>query len=359
MADEDLNILDLPDDEITKLTPEQFAEKFGNTESEQKDSEPEETVEEEETSEEEEVSEPVQRQEDRIFEGATETVPETEQTAPVTEESESTVDYKTEYSKLFEPFKASGREIQIKSVDEARRLMQMGVDYAKKMQALKPHLRLMKALERNDLLSEEKINFLIALDKKEPEAVSKYFKDKGLDPIEVDTSVGEDYRPKSYAPTEQEMNLDEVLDSIRETTSYSRTIDELGNKWDNASKQTLMQYPQLIRVINDHVETGIYDQIINAVQTERLLGRLEGISDLDAYKQIGDQIQERGGFNRLNPGSNKPVASKPNQQAVQRDAKRKAAQPTRLAPAKSGKSNFNPLALSDEEFERMGMSAFR
>jgi len=99
---------------------------------------------------------------------------------------EAAVDFEAEYKRLLTPFKANGREIAVKSVDDAIALMQMGANYNKKMAALKPNLKLMKMLENNGLLSEDKIGFLIDLEKKNPAAINKLVKDSGIDPMDLD-----------------------------------------------------------------------------------------------------------------------------------------------------------------------------
>src|SRR5215207_849386 len=75
-------------------------------------------------------------------------------------------------AEVLKPFKANGREMSVTSPEEVRTLMQQGANYNKKMQGLKPHLALVKQLEQNNLLSDEKIGFLIDLSKKNPEAMA-------------------------------------------------------------------------------------------------------------------------------------------------------------------------------------------
>ena len=107
------------------------------------------------------------------------------------------IDYKKEYERLTASFKANGKDISVANVDEAISLMQMGANYNKKMAALKPNLKLLKLLENNKLLDESKISYLIDLDKKNPEAITKLLKDSGIDPLDVDVNKESEYRPKT------------------------------------------------------------------------------------------------------------------------------------------------------------------
>lgn len=270
-------------------------------------------------------------------------------------------DYKAEYQRLLAPFKANGKEIAIGSVDDAISLMQMGANYNKKMAGLKPSLKMMKLLENSGLLSEEKIGYLIDLEKKNPAAINKLIKDSGIDPMDLDAEKANGYTPNTYTVDDREMELDSVLDSIQETPSYNRTLDIVSTKWDGASKQVIAGAPQLLKVINDHVQSGIYDTIMQEVERGRMLGRLDGLSDIDAYRQVGDAIQARGGFNPKvqgsspNPGKPAPVsgnaAPKPSQADEDRlREKRRAAGSTKPAGSGSVTKEFNPLAMSDEEF---------
>ncbi len=274
------------------------------------------------------------------------------------------VDYKAAYEKLFTPFKANGKEIAVSNVDDAISLMQMGANYNKKMAALKPNLKLMKLLENNGMLSEERISFLIDLEKKNPEAISKLVKDSGMDPMDLDADKASEYKPKTYTVDDREMELDTVLEEIQGTPSYNRTLDIVSTKWDGPSKQVIAGSPQLLKVINDHVQSGIYDTIIKEVERERVFGRLTGLSDIEAYRQVGDAIQSRGGFAPVgNQGQQtpKPVVVVPKPSTVDEDKlreKRRAAGSTKPAGVSAPAKDFNPLAMSDDEFDKQVNSKF-
>jgi len=281
-----------------------------------------------------------------------------------TSEKESKIDYKKEYEQLLSPFKANGKELQVKNVSEAVNLMQMGANYHKKMAALKPNLKIMKMLENNQLLDETKLSYLMDLDKKNPEAIKKLIKDSGLDPLEMDLEQESNYKPGSYAVHDKELDLDQVLEEIQDTSSYSRTLNIVSKEWDGPSKQIIAENPQLLTVINDHVANGIYDQIIKEVESERLFGRLKGISDIDAYKQVGDVIEARGGFTKpesKETGSKNTdksiITPKPKQKADDpklKDKKRAASSTKTAGPAP--KQDFNPLSMSDEEFSKLNVN---
>ena len=286
---------------------------------------------------------------------------------PAAETPAVVVDYEAEYKKLLAPFKANGKDVTVASVDDAVALMQMGANYNKKMAALKPNLKLMKMLENNNLLSEDKLNFLIDLDKKVPGAINKLVKDSGIDPMDIDADKASAYRQTAYTVDDKEIELDTVLEEIQGSPAYNRTLEVVGNKWDVASKQVIAKEPQLLRVINDHIASGVYDLISTEIERERMFGRLKSVTDLEAYRQVGDSIQARGGFNHLfqkNDAPNQPavpVIVQPKlvvEDTALKDKKR-AASPTKPAAPTSLPADFNPLGLSDDDFAKMAAPRYR
>lgn len=277
------------------------------------------------------------------------------------------VDYAAAGKELLAPFKANGRDIQVRSVEDARALMQMGANYNKKMAALKPNLRLMKMLENNGLLSEDKLSFLIDLSKKDQGAINKLVKDSGLNPLDLDADKAGEYKPKSHTVDEREVDLDNVLTDLEGSAAYSKTLD-LVAKWDGPSKQVVAQNPELLQVLHDHVASGIYDLIAAEIERERTFGRLKGMSGIEAYRQVGDAIQARGGFNHLgssqgktSPDAKVVVQPKPKSASDdKRDEKRKAlSSPKPAAGSPKTDADFNPLSMSDAEFEKQAAKRFR
>lgn len=273
------------------------------------------------------------------------------------------IDFEAEYKRLLAPFKANGRDIKVNSVDEAVTLMQMGANYNKKMAALKPNLKLMKLLENNGFLNEEKIGFLIDLGRKDPAAINKLVKDSGIDPMDLDAEKASAYKQTAYTVDDREIELDTVLDDIQSTPAYNRTLEVVSTKWDAASKQVIAGTPQLLKVINDHISNGIYDVISKEVESERMFGRLNGLSDIEAYRRIGDALHAKGAFNSLLQGSSPQpqklasqpvvVAPKPKVEDDKLKDKRRAASSTKPAATGSAKMDFDPLSLSDEEFSKL------
>lgn len=290
----------------------------------------------------------------------------------------SEINYKAEYEKLLSPFKANGKDMRVENVDDARTLMQMGANYNKKMAALKPNLKVVKMLQNHDLLSEEKISYLIDLSKKDPVAIKKLLKESEIDPEDLDLDTDHDYKQSNtYTVSDNELALDDVLDDIKDNPSFNDTINIITNKWDESSKTVLANNPNIIRIIDEHVAAGAFQEIWGTVERERMLGKLKGLSDLEAYKFIGDKINESGGFEKYkdagsqsqnnnqsttNQNQNKSQTQKPNTNKTVdsklRDRKKAAGSTRATSGNTGGDEDFNPLAMSDEEFEKIAGSKY-
>lgn len=264
---------------------------------------------------------------------------------------------------ILAPFKANGREMQVHTPEEARTLMQQGANYNKKMEGLKPHLALVKQLEANDLLSAEKIGFLIDLSKKNPEAIGKLLKDSGIDPLDLDSAKVDGYKPNTYAISDAQLNFDEVLDELKDDEHFKPVIHTVANEWDVASQKVVAERPDVLRHLTKHKEMGVYDVITTEVDRRKALGQLRGTPALEAYDAVGKELEAAGKFAHLAP---KPVEAKPAALPIKKTVpaatkpkesqavidKRKAAAATATVPAKKAAvdTNVNVLAMSDADF---------
>jgi len=250
------------------------------------------------------------------------------------------------------PFKANGVDMQVDSPEEAIKLMQMGANYHRKMASLKPNLKVVKMLESNGLLDEGKLNNLIDISKKNPAALAKLIKESGVDPLDIDTDKGDGYKPNDYSISDREFELDSALESIKDSETFDKTIQVMSQEWDQESKSIISDNPGIIEVIDIHMQNGVYDTVNTVVQKEKLLGNLQGVPDVVAYRQVAEYLAKQGSLVEGNQTQKPTESSEPEKKAEtkQRSNKRKAAAPTKSrAPAKK-ESSDNFLGLSDEEF---------
>lgn len=274
-------------------------------------------------------------------------------------DSDKTVDYKAAYEHVMSSFKANGKDFTPESPEEAIRLMQMGANYTQKMQALKPNLKLMRMLENNNLLTEEKLTFLIDLDKKDPKAVQKLLHDGEIDPLDFDTTEEPEYRPGNHSVSDQEMNFHEAWEDVTSTPTGQETVKLINDRWDQASKDAVYREPVLLKIIDEQRSNGIYAKITAEVDRQKTLGNLVSTPFIEAYKLVGDQLHQSGA---LAPEGQQAPAGNPapargqviatrtgtGRNKVDNNAKAKAASPSRSAPAHQ-KAPFDPFSMSDDE----------
>ena len=270
-----------------------------------------------------------------------------------TPQETDTFNYENAYNQVTAPFKANGATMQVKSPEDIVRLMQMGAGAQKQMAKLKPNLKLIKMLENNNLLDERRLNNLIDLSKNDSKAIAKLVKDSGVDPDDIDIENASTYQPNNYTVTDSEYELDQVLDSIKHTDTFDKTIDLLTSEWDDKSKTFVSENPNVIKVINDHMLNGVYDKVNAIMQQDKALGKLSGVSDVDAYKQIIDMLAKNGEL--VDGNQQVPVQSNitdiGDAGSVKRKQNRKAAAPTKQTnTSNNSKQDVSYLTLSDDEF---------
>jgi hypothetical protein len=293
--------------------------------------------------------------------------PEKEVTAVV--ESE-TPDYEGFFKKVMTPFKANGKMVELKSPDEAVSLMQMGANYTRKMQELVPHRKMLTMLQNHEI-TEDRLSFLIDLDKKNPEAVKKLIKDSGIDVLDLDTTAEPAYLEGNHRVTDEEVNFRTALEELGSNEDGQRTLQDINTRWDQASKEQLWKQPETMAIIHRQREAGVYDRVVAEMDRRSTLGVLPpGTPFLTAYQLVGNELTAQGAFQDLagTPESQPatPVEKSPAGQPV---TSKTAPIATRVAtpkPAVNGdqasaaasarttprtaKETINPLALSDEEF---------
>lgn len=253
------------------------------------------------------------------------------------------------YDTLMGKIKANGVDIQVESVDDAVRLMQMGAGFHKKMEQIKPVRKIGQMLQNNNLLDESKINFLIELSNGSPEAVKQLLRDKKINPLDLDMETDTEYKSKTYTTTNQELDLNDTLGDIQDTPSGKETIDIVSNKWDDASRQVIAKHPEVLHAINEHIQSGVYKRIDDKVQSERALGKLKGLSAIDAYKLVGDQMFPVSDTKQKQEATPKQKAA----DAKVKSRKKASNPPKTKAPSGTTKdSEVDITQMSDEEFEK-------
>jgi hypothetical protein len=278
---------------------------------------------------------------------------------------ENKIDYKASYEKIMAPFRANRKEVQVRDPDEAIRLMQLGANYTQRMQQLSPNIKLMRMLQNNNLLDENKINRLIDLDQRKPEAIKSLLHESKIDPLDLDMEDAQNYQPSDHTISDQAHEFQTVLDDIVSTQQGQETAALINSAWDQKSKEALFQEPQLLKIIDDQRASGIYDTISSEVDRQKMLGNLVNVPFIQAYRQVGDILESQGKLAPASqPGSTPaPAVVTPNAPTPIETRPARSAQPAATAaqaraasstPSQQpAKKAFDPYSMTDEQIEAM------
>ena len=285
---------------------------------------------------------------------------EPEKETPKTDEPPADFDYKKAYEAVLAPFKANGKMVQVRNVDEAIALMQQGANFTRKMQEIAPHRKLIQMLQNNDLLDEGQLSYAIDLVKKNPDAIKKLVKDSGIDPMDIDINEEVSYKEGSHRVSDAEVRFSTELSDLKSTSEGQATLGVIHQTWDEASKQALFDNSGLITTIHQHRENGMYDRVVNEMEHLKTIGKLDAnVPFIQAYKAVGDYLQEQGAFADLASKNstapvNTPVATRvvAPKSSVTNGAQASAASPSRAAPRKA-EHLVNIFGMSDEDFEKL------
>lgn len=271
--------------------------------------------------------------------------------------SQDVPDYKAFYEAILnQPIKANGKEISLSKPEDVISLIQMGANYHQKMAAIKPSRRITKMLESADLMDESKIGFLIDLHNKNPQAIAKLMKDSEIDFMDFDVEQGAGYKSEHQAPSEESITLEDTILELRSSPGFVDMFKTITTNWDTGSQDTLAKNPGLLRILDAQKASGNFDIVMAELARERMLGRLDGIPDLQAYGQLEAQLNEQGklkvsGLNKPAPTPTKPVKKEVNKEVA--NAKKAAAAPRQTVQGKKTTEVENLFSLSDEEFAKI------
>lgn len=262
-------------------------------------------------------------------------------------DNNSTVDYKAAYETIFKPFKANGKEITPRNVDDVINLMQMGANYTKKMQVIAPMKKVIESLNKAEI-NEENLNFLIDVYKGDKEAIKKLLKRHSVDPIELDLEET-NYVPKNNIVSDEDVEFSNVIDDIRD--SLPKIQDIINSKWDKNSKDKLLSDPRLLKALHEEIQYGRFDKIQAQVEMEKMFGRYRGVSDLDAYIDIVTKVVQKE--------SQQPepkVEPKPEPKVTRSIPDKTKAAPTKTkSTTKSSLTAKDILSMSEEDFNKLNI----
>ena len=267
-------------------------------------------------------------------------------------EQVDSIDYKSIYEAIFKPFKANGKEITPRNVDDVIKLMQMGANYTKKMQTLAPVKRAYESLNKADI-KEEDLNFLIDIHKGDVEAIKQLLQRHKIDPLELDLDSNNYKANRNNIASDEDVEFSDVLRDIN--SSLPKIQEILNNKWDEASKQKLVKDPKLLKALHEEIELGRFDEVQARVELEKTFGKYQGYSDLEAYIDVVTKMVAE--HNNKQVAQTKPKPENKPKTTPNIPDKSKAA-PVRGKPKNQGAKMTvqELLSMSDDDFNKLSIN---
>lgn len=256
------------------------------------------------------------------------------------------VDYKSIYEQVFKPFKANGKEITPKSVEDIISLMQMGANYTKKMQLMAPMKKVVQSLD-NAKIDEQELNFLIDVSKGDKEAIKQLLIKHKIDPLEIDLDGDNTYSPRNNIASDEDVEFNDTLMDIHD--SLPRIQEILNNTWDDNSKKAILKDPRLMRALHEEVQMGRFDEVQKRLEAEKTFGRYRGVSDVNAYIDLVSKMEQERMKTKTQPET--PTRT----ESTKKIPDKSKAAPTKGKTSKSSSSLTakDLLSMSDDEFNKL------
>lgn len=252
------------------------------------------------------------------------------------------------YDDITAEFKANGKTMSISNPSDIKALVQQGINYSKRMAEMKPGMGILRTLEQHGLMDNDKLSYLIDLHNKDPKAIAKLVKDSGIEAYDLENEDVNDYVPVNKV--QEESKFQEVVSELNDSPKFAELLSTVSNSWDKESQSFVVNNPGILRVLNDQLNSGEYAKIVDAVEYERLCGRMRDISFIQAYS-IVEQKMEAGKVEKKEAA---PVitGTRPKSKTVDNSSKKR-----KVAAPNSGTTTqekpFDPLTVSDEEIMRI------
>ena len=257
--------------------------------------------------------------------------------------------------------------MQLTNAEDIVRAMQMGMNYQKKMQSIKPHLRTLKTLEQHGMLGEDKVKFAIDLLRHDPSAISQLLKESNIDTYDLPDVEENPYQSNTTLVDEHQLKFN---DTIEELGGYSHGKDILNQvqAWDDKSTTELYEKPHLLLTLAEQAETGLYQDTMSIIARDRALGKIpDTMTDIDAYDYVASTLLQNDVQGRYKHNVTTPAHQPQLQQVVGNNIRQGVQQAARTAPAGSNITRgaaTNPvnaridvmdiLNMSDDDFEALG-----
>lgn len=173
-------------------------------------------------------------------------------------------------------FTANGRQVRVEKPEDIVRLMQMGMNYNKKMEAIKPNMGLIKTLKEHGLDNPETLQFLIDLKKHDKTAIAKLLKDAEVDTYDLPDLEETPYTSQTAIISNQQAEFESVLADLNQLPKGTDLIQSLGRSetWDDNSLEFFRTQPEALYHLYNDKNSGLYDEVLRVIDVDKSLGRI-------------------------------------------------------------------------------------
>lgn len=173
-------------------------------------------------------------------------------------------------------FTANGRQVRVENPEDIVRLMQMGMNYNKKMEAIKPNMGLIKTLKEHGLDNPETLQFLIDLKKHDKTAIAKLLKDAEVDTYDLPDLEETPYTSQTAIISNQQAEFESVLADLNQLPKGTDLIQSLGRSetWDDNSLEFFRTQPEALYHLYSDKNSGLYDEVLRVIDVDKSLGRI-------------------------------------------------------------------------------------
>ena len=176
---------------------------------------------------------------------------------------------------IIAPFTANGRQIQVHKPEDVIRLMQMGANYNKKMEVIKPNLGMIKSLQAAGINTPEKLQLLLDINSGDKTAIAKLLQDKQIDGYDLPDLEETPYVPQAKIHTPEQAEFEDVLADVRQLPEGQSLLQSIGSKtWDDKSLEFIQTTPQALYALYQDKANGLYDQVIGTIEADMMAGRI-------------------------------------------------------------------------------------
>ena len=198
-------------------------------------------------------------------------------------------------------YKANGKEFTF-TKDEVLadfgKVFGQAMNYTQKMQWMAPHRKNIIAMEEAGVTTDDVNTLIDAIKNKNKQALYSLVKRVGVEPSELvpdefseEGNDLEGYVPQHFGPSDEELKINEVVDTIRHDPEFLNTQAVLTKEWDTASRDEFAQDPSLIQDLHEDIKSGLFNIINDNAQKLKVIdgGKKK---DIEYYGQSAVQYYQ-------------------------------------------------------------------